>query len=375
MHRLDVGPRRNDERGERVSVAVVWKTQEPSRRKISYVEESSAFRRVGPVGRHAHGGNRVCGFWRKEVVLGLSQRRVAGSDWWKTLIQGATDEANKRGVKLDVLDANGDTVHQNADINTLILKNVDAIIVNPNDPLGLSQSIKGAKEAKIPVIAVNCALDESLLKDIYGYVVEDQVATGARGGYLLAPIVAEKVKDKTAKAAIIGGYEGDVLSELRAKGFQEGYQKWVNEHPNEGVKLSYLPMRYGHWIPNDAMPVMRDIATANPDLRVVFSESDVMHAGIVQALKAGGIWDSVVMAEYDGFETTVKTMMDNPDGPVQVLTTNEPYRQGVAAVDMALRAIDGHAPEGTVFVDTVAFNAKSAAKYYEPNKVLVDTVN
>lgn len=312
---------------------------------------------------------------QKEITLGFSQRRIAGSDWWKTLIQGAKDEAAKKGVKLDVLDANGDTVRQNEDINTLILKKVDAIIINPNDPLGLAQSIKASNEAKIPVVAVNCALDEALLKSVYGYVVEDQVATGARGGYLMGPAVAAKYAgEKNAKAVVIGGYPGDVLSDLRAKGFMQGYQKWVDENPGKGVPLTYLPMRYGHWIPNDALPVMRDIATANPDLKVVFSESDVMHAGLVQALKAAGIWDNIVMAEYDGYETTVKEMMDNPKGPVQVLTTNEPYRQGVAAVDMAIRAASGHGSEGTVFVETVAFNVANAAKYYEPSKVLVDTV-
>lgn len=310
-----------------------------------------------------------------KIVIGFSQRRVAGSDWWKTLIQGAKDTAAKKGVELQVLDANGDTVQQNADVNTLINKRVNAIIVNPNDPIGLSSAINAAIKAGIPVIAVNCALDESLLGKVYGYVVEDQVAAGARGGYLLAPIVAARNPGlKNAKAVIIGGYQGDVLSELRGEGYMKGYQQWLDENPGKGVKLTYLPMQYGHWIPNDAMPVMRDIATAHPDLKVVFSESDVMHAGIVQALKAAGVWEEITMAEYDGYQTTVKEMMDNPNGPVQVLTTNEPYRQGVAAVEMAIRAASGHAREGTVYVQTVAFNANNAAKYYDPVKVLVDTV-
>jgi ribose transport system substrate-binding protein len=310
-----------------------------------------------------------------KIVIGFSQRRLAGSDWWKTLIQGAKDAAAKKGVEIQVLDANGDTVQQNADVNTLINKQVDVIIINPNDPLGLSSSINAAIKEKIPVVAVNCALDDSILSKIYGYVLEDQIATGARGGYLLAPAVARKYpKISSSEAVIIGGYPGDILSDLRAKGFMQGYQKWLDENKGKGVKLTYLPMQYGHWIPNDAMPVMRDIATAHPDLKVVFSESDVMHAGLVQALKAAGIWDNIVMCEYDGYETTVKDMMDNPNGVVQVLTTNEPYRQGLAAVEMAIRAVKGGKPEGTVFVKTVAFNAQNAAKYYQPDKVLVDTV-
>ena len=111
-----------------------------------------------------------------KIVIGLSQRRIAGSDWWKTLVDGVQYGAGKYGAEVIVLDANGDTVRQNVDVNTLINRNVDAIIINANDPLGLSSSIRAAKEAGIPVIAVNSALDESLMKDIYGYVVEDQVA-------------------------------------------------------------------------------------------------------------------------------------------------------------------------------------------------------
>ena len=56
---------------------------------------------------------------KKQIVIGFSQRRVAGSDWCKTLIAGATSEAEKLGVKIVVTDAGGDTVRQNSDVQTL----------------------------------------------------------------------------------------------------------------------------------------------------------------------------------------------------------------------------------------------------------------
>jgi ABC-type sugar transport system substrate-binding protein len=121
------------------------------------------------------------------------------------------------------------------------------------------------------------------------------------------------------------------------------------------------------------MPVIRDIATGNPDLQVVVSLSDVMHAGIVQALNSAGLWPNVIMAEYDGYQTTVKEMLDNPKGPVQVMTTNEPYSQGYDAVKMAIRAIKGGKPEGTVYVETSTFGPEDAAKYYDPLKILIIT--
>jgi ribose transport system substrate-binding protein len=60
-----------------------------------------------------------------------------------------------------------------------------------------------------------------------------------------------------------------------------------------------LPVRYGHWLPDQALGPIRDIATANSDLKVVYSESDVMQAGIEQGLKQAGIWNDILEASYD----------------------------------------------------------------------------
>lgn len=311
-----------------------------------------------------------------KVVIGFSQRRVAGSDWWKTLIQGAEDCAAEEGVELIVLDANGDTVQQNADINTLINRGVDAIVVNPNDPRGLTSSINAAIDADIPVIAVNCALDSDLAAKIYGYVVEDEVATGAAGGYLLAQKFSERYPGvRETKGVAIAGNPGDVNSENRYEGFTSGWEQWNEDNPDKAVKINWLPLQYGNWLPNDAMPVIRDIATAHPDLQVIVSESCVMNAGIIQALDAAGIWPDCIMASYDGYQETVKTMIDNPDGPIQALVTNEPYTQGYDSIKMALRAINGGEPEGTVYVVTSALEPSEAAKYYNPDLVLINTMD
>src|SRR5690348_12957604 len=67
---------------------------------------------------------------KKALVIGFSQRRVAGSDWYKTLIAGAQAEAAKKGATVQVLDAGGDTSRQIQDVQTLISKNVNVVILN-----------------------------------------------------------------------------------------------------------------------------------------------------------------------------------------------------------------------------------------------------
>jgi hypothetical protein len=117
---------------------------------------------------------------------------------------------------------------------------------------------------------------------------------------------------------------------------------------------------------------MRDVATANRDLDVVYSESDVMHAGIKQALTQAGIYDKVLYASYDGGMNFIKEMVDDPKGPEQANASNQPYDQGVAAVKQILAAVNGtpkeeSCPGGTSFIETVAVTPENAEKYYNPD--------
>lgn len=54
----------------------------------------------------------------KGLVSGCSQRGISGSAWWKTLVEGGQPEVSQIGACLELLDANGGTVRQNAYVQT-----------------------------------------------------------------------------------------------------------------------------------------------------------------------------------------------------------------------------------------------------------------
>jgi ribose transport system substrate-binding protein len=312
---------------------------------------------------------------KKQIVIGFSQRRVAGSDWYKTLVAGATSEAGKLGVKILVTDAGGDTVRQNSDVQTFITEGVDGVILNANDPRGVSASVQALKKAGIPLVAVNSNLDPSLAEGTFCYVAEDQVATGAKAGKAMAAEVGKKFKpSESIKLVIIGGYPGDVISDLRKDGFLKAYNDYFKDNP--GPKTTVLPTRYGHWLPDQALAPIRDVATANPDLKVVYSESDVMQAGIEQGLKQAGIWNDILEASYDGQMSTIKEMIDNPNGAIRCIASNQPWDQGVTAMDMIVAAVKGEktaCPGGTHYVETVLVTPENAKTYYRPDKSYVQS--
>jgi ribose transport system substrate-binding protein len=340
---------------------------------IAVLVGAGALMAAGCGGDDSGGGAGASAKDGETITLGFSQRRIAGSDWWKTLVRGVKEEAERQGAKVDVTDAGGDTVRQISDVRTLLTRGVDAVIINPNDPRGVSPAVAAAKQANVPVVAVNSNLDESLLSTAYCYVAEDQVATGALAGKAIAAnIASEYSAGDTVKMVTIGGYPGDIISDLRDNGFKKGFDAYFAENPDkEKPEIVALPRKYGEWLPDKALPVMRDIATANRDLKVVYSESDVMHAGIKQALTQAGIYDQVLYASYDGGMNFIEEMVKNPDGPAQADASNQPYDQGVAAVRQAVAAIKGtpkekSCPGGVSYIKTIAVTPKDAKKYFDP---------
>lgn len=309
----------------------------------------------------------------KKIVIGWSQRGISGSDWWKTLVEGGQSEASAAGATIQLLDANGDTVRQNSDVQTLISKGVDVVIMNPNDPIGVGASVAALKAAGIPLVVVNSNLDPSLVPDSFCYVAEDQNATGALSGVDTAQKALKKFGDTgKIKLVSIGGFPGDVISELRYNGFLSGWDSVMKDHPK--VTTVKLPMKYGSWKPDQALAPMRDVATANPDLNVVFSMSDVMQGGIEQGLRQAGVWDKVIQGSYDGGMTSVKQMVDDPTGPLQNTASNQPWDQGATAVEMALAAVNGDTgacSSGTNYIKTTVVTPENAATYYNSNDTYV----
>lgn len=308
------------------------------------------------------------------LVIGWSQRGISGSDWWKTLVDGGQAAADKIGAKIEVLDANGDSVRQNADIQTLITKGVDVVIINANDPIGIGGSIAALKDAGIPVVTVNSNLDPSLVPDTFCYVAEDQGATGALAGDVAAKDAIEKYGETgEIKIVGIGGFPGDVLSDLRFNGFMDGFNKVIADYP--GITVNKLDTKYGEWKPDKALGPIRDVATANPDLKIVYSMSDVMNGGVKEGLQQAGLWgDGIILASYDGGMVSVKEMMDNPTGPLQATASNQPWDQGSTAVEMAVAAFNGEesaCPDKTLFIDTTVVTPENAADYYNESDTYV----
>ncbi|WCK53202.1 substrate-binding domain-containing protein [Aneurinibacillus sp. Ricciae_BoGa-3] len=298
----------------------------------------------------------------KKIVIGFSQRRVAGSDWYTNLVNGASAEAKKDGVDLTVLDAQGDVAKQVSDVQDLISRGANVVIMNPQDSSGVLPAAKQLKRSKIPLVVVNSNIDPKA--DPVSFVSDDPRDTGYKSGWTLAKAASEKYGNKVIKAAMISGYPKEVVSQYRRNGFIAGWTDFMLEKYGKG-NLDLVAERFGEWLPDKTLPEMQDISTANPDLQVIFCASDVMLPGIFTALKNTGHYGKVLIGSMDGTKDALKEIMDPQSGLV-VTVSNDPRVQGADAVKIAIMAAQGQQVPSTHYIPNPVYTKDNAKQMYDP---------
>jgi len=172
------------------------------------------------------GGQNEGGAKKKGFVIALSNS-FYGNSWRKQMVdtmQVAAKEAKGKGLISDFIVANGDGTEntQIAQMNSLILQNVDAILINAASLTGLNGVIAKAHEKGIKVMAF-----DSIVSSPYAYKIEYDFNTW---GSISANYVVDRFKGN-AKILITRG----VMGSAPETGDYEAMMKIFKANP--GIKI------------------------------------------------------------------------------------------------------------------------------------------
>ncbi|GAA0231634.1 substrate-binding domain-containing protein [Actinomadura nitritigenes] len=292
---------------------------------------------TGPSGGSAHKGGDG-----GQLTIGFSEV-TQQSPFYVQLKDGAQQAAAKAGAKLLFADANGDVTKQNNDIQDLITRGVDVLLVNPVDPKGAAAGLAAAKAAKIPVIT----LDRPVPEGAVSHVGRDNVQMGKLVGQRLA----QALGPAGGKVIEIQGDAGGAVARDRGNGFAQGVQG------NPKIKIVKGP--YCDYIRSKAVSAMQDLLQANPDVKAVYAQNDDMALGALQVLRENKRTD-VKVAGVDGLMEAVKLI---PQGQFVATALNDPISEAAQAVQTAVKV--GHGEKVAPYVDagTALIDPADAAKY------------
>src|SRR5688572_12574220 len=165
---------------------------------------------------------------KEKPLIGLSLDTLKEERWQRdrdTFI----DEAKKLGATVIVQSANSDDTRQVRDVESLISRRVDVLVIVPHNGAAMTRAVKSANEAKIPVIAYDRLI---LNSNIDYYLTFDNVKVGeAQASYA----VARLPRDRAARIVRIYGAPTDNNAKLFKEGQDNILLPLINERKIEVV--------------------------------------------------------------------------------------------------------------------------------------------
>ena len=213
----------------------------------------------------------------KQLVLGFAQ--VGAESGWRTAnTQSIKDSAQAAGIKLQFDDAQGKQENQIKAIRSYIQQKVDVIAFSPVVESGWDTVLKEAKDAKIPVILTDRAVDSKDTTLYKTFIGSDFVKEGRLAGEWL--VNDDKGKSAPVNIVELQGTTGSAPANDRKKGFGDA----IAADPN----LKIIASQTGDFTRAGGKQVMEAFLKANPKIDVLFAHNDDMGLGALEAITAAG---------------------------------------------------------------------------------------
>ena len=212
----------------------------------------------------------------KAMKFGLSLSTL-NNPFFVTVKDGAQEEADLLKVNLIVTDAQNRLDKQISDIEDLIQKRVDVLLINPTDSAGIATVVKKANKAGIPVFAIDRGIDVSTGAQVVAQIASDNVF----GGRLQARFLAKALGGK-GNVVELEGIPGASAAIDRKVGFEDELAKVA-----PGIKI--LASQEAGFDQAKGLDVMQNILQANPGkVDAVVAANDSMALGAIQAIQQAG---------------------------------------------------------------------------------------
>ena len=226
-----------------------------------------------------------------KITLGFSQ--VGAESGWRTAnTQSIQDSAKEAGYELKFSDAQQKQENQIKAIRTFIQQKVDVIAFSPVVESGWDTVLKEAKDAGIPVILTDRAVDSTDTSLYETFIGSDFVEEGRRAGTWLV----EQFKDATEQVNIVElqGTTGSAPANDRLAGFAEV----IASNPN----LKVIASQTGDFTRAKGKEVMQAFLKAHEDIDVLYAHNDDMALGAIQAIEAAGLkpGEDIIIISVDG---------------------------------------------------------------------------
>jgi len=212
-----------------------------------------------------------------KITLGFSQ--VGAESGWRTAnTKSIQESAATAGIDLKFSDAQGKQENQIKAIRSFIAQRVDVIAFSPVVESGWDTVLKEAKDADIPVILTDRAVDSQDTSLYKTFIGSDFVLEGKKAGEWL--VKEYEGKSDPVNIVELQGTPGAAPANDRKAGFADV----IKADP----KFKVIASQTGQFTRTDGKEVMEAFVKTYPDIDVLYAHNDDMGLGAIEAIEAAG---------------------------------------------------------------------------------------
>jgi len=291
---------------------------------------------------------------RRGLVIGLSMYTL-GAPYFAAQNNALKRKAESLGITVIDTEAKDDMNKQLADVEDLLSRGIELLILNPKDPQGLIPATKAATRAGVPVIIMDSSIDQSA--DFVTIVQSNNLANGE----LIGEWLVRRMRGKPLKIALLSGTPGNPVGKERRQGVFRGIIEEQLRTINR-VGFQVVSQGWGNWAHEGGLKAMEDILVGQPDFNVMLAENDSMALGALKAIRESGRKDILVLAAADGQKEALELIKKGEYGATGM---NNPVLVAETALEMGLRYLDGdrNIPKQT-YTPAICIAADNVDKFY-----------
>jgi len=213
-----------------------------------------------------------------DCMIGISMKTL-NAPYFAAQEAAAKDQAAKAGCQVATADAQNDMGKQIGDVEDMVSKGVNLLIINAADPQGLVPAINAAAAAGVKVVAIDSTVDP---KAKYITLIQ---SSNDQNGFQVGQWLAQSTAGKDLKIALLSGEKGNVVGQERRLGVFRGLVE--GQLVNGGkVGFAVVGQGWGGWTHEGGLKAMEDLLVAHPDINVVLRVCSAVSSAIVLACAA-----------------------------------------------------------------------------------------
>lgn len=282
----------------------------------------------------------------EKVLIGFSQANN-GDVWRINQTNNVKDNCSTiPGAEVIVTDGQGDAAKQSADVDDLIARGVDVLLLTPLTSDALAPAAKRAMDAGIPVITLDRAVD--------GEVTQHIGADNKLIGRTAAKFVAETL------LAGKGGKVIEIQGVLGASATTDRHDEFVKTLEADYPDVKIVASQTGEYRREPALEYMNDMLQryGRGEFDVVYTHNDEMALGALQALETANRAGEAEVVGIDGQNEAIQAIAD---GKIAATFTYD--NAGKEACESARKLLDGETLDKTWVLETNQIDETNAAEW------------